>query len=110
MSTIKSSREIGDIFHRARRISHPLLIALIARTPDGRGPHGRVAFIAGKKVGNAVIRNRVKRVLREGARETGIPWDGVDVLLMATSKTPSASHDALTAAFADVAARAKARP
>lgn len=76
MSTIKSSREIDTIFRTATRVAHPLLIALIAQTPEGRGPSGRVAFIAGKKLGNAVYgtvpdglcgkRSGVPRVLGQG--------------------------------------------
>ena len=54
MSTIKSSREIDSIFRDSRRVAHPLVIALIAKTPEGRGHNGRVAFIAGKKLGPAV--------------------------------------------------------
>ena len=74
MTTIKSSREIDMVFRTATRVAHPLLIALIAQTPEGRGPQGRVAFIAGKRLGGAVLRNRSRRVLREAARRAGAPW------------------------------------
>lgn len=98
MSTIRSSREIDTVFRTARRVAHPLLIALIAQTPEGRGRAGRVAFIAGKKLGNAVLRNRSKRVLREAARRAGAPWDGYDILLVARPGTAVASPDELDAA------------
>ena len=52
---------------------------------------GRVAFAAGKRLGNAVYRNRCKRVLREAAREAGLPRDGYDVVLLATDKTHDSS-------------------
>ena len=90
VSTIKSSREIDSIFRDSRRVAHPLVIALIAKTPEGRGHDGRVAFIAGKKLGPAVQRNRAKRVLREAARAAGGPWPGFDVALIATRKTGAA--------------------
>lgn len=47
------------------------------------GLAGRVAFIAGKKSGNAVWRNSAKRRMREICRALGGPWEGADVLLVA---------------------------
>lgn len=90
MTTLRSSREIDRMFREARRASHPLLFVLAQPTPPGRGPSGRVAFIAGKKLGTAVKRNRAKRVLREASRRTGAPWQGWDVVLLARELTAAA--------------------
>jgi ribonuclease P protein component len=106
MSTIKSTREIDTIFRTATRVAHPMLIALIARTPEGRGPSGRVAFIAGKKLGSAVMRNRSRRVLREAARRAGAPWPGQDVALIARPSTATATVAELDAALSSIMARA----
>jgi ribonuclease P protein component len=106
MSTIKSTREIDAIFRTATRIAHPTLIALVARTPEGRGHTGRVAFIAGKKLGGAVLRNRCRRVLREAARRAGAPWTGYDVALIARSGTATATVDELDTALANIVTRA----
>jgi len=107
MSTIKSSREIDSIFRDSRRVAHPLVIALIAKTPEGRGPGGRVAFVAGKRLGNAVTRNRSKRVLRAAARRAGAPWPGHDVVLIATVRTKTATEGDLDKALARLVARAE---
>jgi ribonuclease P protein component len=109
VSTIKSSREIDTIFRTANRVAHPLLIALISQTPEGRGPQGRVAFIAGKKLGNAVMRNRSRRVLREAARRAAAPWAGHDVALIARPGTATSSHAELDRALASVLERAGLR-
>ena len=106
MSTIKSTREIDAIFRTAARVAHPLLIALIARTPEGRDPSGRVAFIAGKRLGNAVLRNRCRRVLREAVRRAPGPWAGHDVALVARPGTPTASRAELDAAVGSLVTRA----
>ena len=110
MSTIKSSREIDAIFRTATRVAHPLLIALIAQTPEGRGPSGRVAFIAGKKLGNAVLRNRCRRVMREAVRRSGGPWAGFDVALIARPRTATASRAELDTSLTSVMSRAGLRP
>ena len=99
MGTIKSSREIDRVFGKAKRSAHPLIIVLATETPDGRGQPGRVAYIAGKKLGNAVIRNRSKRVLREAARRCEGPWDGYDILLIARPGTKDAACSELDAAL-----------
>lgn len=105
-TTIRGSREIDAVFKEARRVAHPLVIALIGETPHGRGPQGRVAFIAGKRMGGAVTRNRSKRVLRETVRRVGRAWPGHDVLLVARSHTATASPSELDRALADVLDRA----
>jgi ribonuclease P protein component len=106
MSTIKSSREIDVIFNGATRVAHPLLIALIAKTPEGRGPHGRVAFVAGKRLGGAVLRNRCRRVLREAARRASVPWPGNDIVLIARPGTATATPATLDVALRSILAKA----
>lgn len=74
----------------------------VARTPyfrmcyrAGEGPPG-VAFLAGKKVGGAVKRNRAKRVLREAVRTSNADLSGIETLVFV------ASHRAATARYSDV--------
>lgn len=105
MCTIRSSKEIDAVFRSARRVSHPLLIALVAQTPPGRGHSGRVAFIAGKRMGGAVVRNRAKRVMRAAAARAHGPWPGYDVLLVARPATARAGAAELDAALASLVRR-----
>jgi ribonuclease P protein component len=109
MSTIKSTREIDTIFRTSTRVAHPMLIALVARTPEGRGQSGRVAFVAGKKLGGSVLRNRCRRVMKEAARRAGAPWPSFDVVFIARPGTATGSPDELDAAFNSVIARAGVR-
>lgn len=55
------------------------------------GGSGRVAFIAAKRLGNAVTRNRCKRLLRAAAQECSLPVEGQAMLLFATPKTFASS-------------------
>lgn len=48
-------------------------------------------FVAGKRLGGAVWRNRAKRVMRDAVRRAGGPWAGFDVALVATRETAQAA-------------------
>lgn len=97
MRTIRSAAEIDGLFREGTRVSHPLLLVL-AR--DSRDPDGRVVFVAGRKLGNAVARNRAKRVLREALRRAGGPWPGTDMALIARPGTGAAAPRELDEALA----------
>lgn len=88
--TIKSTDEIDTLFKTAQRISTANLIVLLSETKGKRGLTGRVAFIAGKRLGSAPLRNRAKRLMREAAFYAQAPWDGFDVVFIARNETASA--------------------
>jgi ribonuclease P protein component len=90
-NTIKSSNEISSLFKTAHKITTDSFIALSDRTNEERGPRGRVAFVAGKRLGNAPRRSRAKRLMREAAREAGFPQQGFDVVFIARERTARSS-------------------
>lgn len=91
MDTIKSSTEISQLFSAGKRYKTPYITFIVEeRAPVQDRGHdvqhdrpGRVAFIAGKKLGNAVWRNSAKRRMRAICHELGGPWPGKDVVLLA---------------------------
>jgi ribonuclease P protein component len=90
---------MDEMFREGTRVTHQLATALIRLTPPERGPEGRVAFVAGKKLGNAVLRNRSKRVLRAAVMRSGGPWAGADVVLIARPGTAHAAPERLDEAI-----------
>ena len=62
------------------------------------GPSGRVAFIAGKKNGNAVWRNSAKRRMRAVCCDLGGPWQNLTILFIANRKTTQAEYTKLLSA------------
>ncbi|MBA4369967.1 MAG: ribonuclease P protein component [Coriobacteriaceae bacterium] len=105
VTTIKTSREIDRVFRDGARVSHPLITAIGAISPAEAAGAGRVAFIAGKKVGGAVRRNRAKRVMREACRRTGGPWAGWDIALVARAETGASGASELEAALSALVRR-----
>ena len=93
--TIKSSQDIERLFRQGRYYKTKYFSARILDTPQERDRSGRVAFLAGKRLGNAVYRNRCKRVLREMCRRAQGPWPGYDVAFIAVQRTPIATQHQL---------------
>jgi ribonuclease P protein component len=77
--------------------SHPLLTARFLRTELGTT---RFGLATGRKLGNAVVRNRVRRRLREALRVMAPSFQpGWDVLIIARPAIVEADHDALVGAL-----------
>ncbi len=91
MRTLTAHTDIDRLFAGGRRVSHPALLVLGAASPGGADAPGRVIFIAGKRLGNAVLRNRCKRVMRDAMRRAGGPFPGWDIALIARGRTARAT-------------------
>lgn len=100
MDTIKSSAEISDLFASGMRVKSAYFTLIIGEAKEKgktekvkqHGREGRVAFIAGKKLGGAVWRNAAKRRMRALCRDMGGPWAGYDVIFLAKSSLTTASY------------------
>lgn len=90
LETIKSGTEISDLFVHGRRFSSPYLTLIIMKIQHGQ--RGRVAFIAGKKLGNAVWRNKAKRRMRALCKDCGGSWAKYDVIFLAKSPINEATY------------------
>jgi len=84
MDTIKSSTDISLLFDQGQRYQTPFLTLIVLETRDQiRYSDGRVAFIAGKKNGNAVWRNRAKRRMRSLCIDADLVVPGFDIVFLA---------------------------
>ena len=99
---MRSSKDFQRTTRRGVRVGRPTLVVHAARIPDGDATVGasagrsapRVGFIVDRSLGNAVIRNRVKRRLRHlvaarvaeapaGIDIAGIDIAGIDIVVRA---------------------------
>lgn len=92
METIKSSGEISEIFSKGKRSGNRYISLFYVNalsdsqdinTAFKHDREGRVAFIAGKRNGNAVWRNSAKRRMRAIIQDLNPDFTGLDVLIIA---------------------------
>lgn len=71
-----AASRISEIHRRGRSLANGLLVMRVL--PNGLD-RSRFCFVTGKRVGNAVVRNRVKRRLREVMRSSAAApgWDTI---------------------------------
>ena len=67
---------------------------------------GQYGFVAGKRLGKAQVRNRVKSLLREAARAT-FTKSGWDLVFVARSQTTATSYHELEASVTGLLRRAR---
>ena len=68
----------------------------------------RIGFAAGKRLGGAVVRNRVKRLLREAYRLQQVQLiSGVDLVLVGRQPMVGADYKVVAKAFLDLCNRAR---
>jgi ribonuclease P protein component len=108
---LTKSTDIERVRRAGKSYAHPLMVLIVAQSAEN---FTRIGVAAGKSVGNAVNRNRAKRLLRSAVRP--ILQDitpGWDILLLARKplatadvhQTTTALRQLLERAFKDIAPR-----
>ncbi|MFD2368942.1 ribonuclease P protein component [Brevibacillus sp. GCM10020057] len=103
---LKKNEQFQAVFQRGSSAANKQFVLYTARQ------EGQAAFRAGisvsKKIGNAVIRNRVKRLIREAvARLEPVIPTGVDLVIIARPGVELMSLEAIEQSLLHVMKRAK---
>lgn len=101
---LKREADFNRVRERGRNYSNRY-VALYALPNDLR--HTRVGLAAGKKLGKAHIRNRIKRIMREAIRlNYARIRPGLDFLLVARAATVDQNYATIAPAVLDLLRRA----
>lgn len=81
---LKDNRVFQGLYKKGRYTASKFSVIYIR--PNGR-PFNRFGITAGKKIGNAVCRNRAKRLIRLAYRENEVNMPvGMDIVIVARSR------------------------
>jgi len=96
-------RDFAAVYRKGRAFAHPLVVL---RLLPNQLPYSRYGFVVSKTVGKAVVRNQVRRRLREGIR-TLLVQPGWDIVVIARRKAAAADFHTLRRATAGLLSRAE---
>lgn len=111
VETLKKPRDFDRVFRQGRSVAAPQLVLYAVRRPRPGGAStrsvGRVAFCVSRKLGKAVLRNRMRRRLREVYRLNREKLSfRCDLILLARPATLNATFQDLERTFLTLAGRA----
>jgi ribonuclease P protein component len=99
---LRKNSEFDTAYAQGKTWADNLLVLKVL--PNGL-QHNRYGFVAGKRVGNAVVRNRVKRRLREAMRSVPAK-EGWDIVVIARGRAAGASYQQLRGSLIGLLRRA----
>lgn len=91
-SRIKTPPEFRRVFDRGRKVVGRHFVVFFRAH---RGTHPRLGLAVGRRVGNAVRRNRLKRLIRESFRHHQELFGPRDIVVVARSSAEKAPAEAL---------------
>ena len=93
METIKKNREFRYIYSTKKSIADSLLVIYKSKATT---PNNRFGITVSSKVGNAVVRNKIRRRLKEILRLYGDEIKvGFDIIILARVRAKNANYDEL---------------
>ncbi len=86
-NVLRKKKDFSSIYNRGKSVGEKFVVVFSKKNALA---YNRTAFLASKKVGNSVIRNRARRLMKESYRELESKLDlGNDLIFIARSTITS---------------------
>ncbi len=106
MSRLKKRADFLNARNGARSHERAFVLQLVER--EDKEPQFRIGYTVTKKIGNSVVRSRIKRRLREAVKNADVPADiaGCDAVLIARVEALDEPFETLTSSVSRGLAKA----
>lgn len=103
---LRKNKNFQAVYRTGKSYANRMMVVYVL--PQA-GSERRIGFAAGKRLGKAVVRNRVKRLMREVYRlnQYRLVDEGADLVLVGRQAMVKADLPAVTRAFLDLCGRAR---
>ncbi|HYP78085.1 MAG TPA: ribonuclease P protein component [Polyangiaceae bacterium] len=99
-SRVRKRVEFLKIQDGGLRVSTPRFVLILAASAAPNSALPRLGITASRRVGNAVVRSRAKRLVREAFRATRELWPpGIDLVVIVKRATGESKLDSVIAEF-----------
>lgn len=99
--SLRNSIQFSNVYKNGRSKANKYLIMYIL---ENNTPYNRLGISVSKKVGNSVIRHRIKRLLKESYRlQENMFNSGLDIVVIARGSASSISFKDMDSAFLHLA-------
>ncbi|MBP2642338.1 MAG: rnpA [Firmicutes bacterium] len=101
---LKKNKHFQAVYRHAKSVANRYMVLYVLKR---KGGPGQVGFAAGKRLGNAVVRNRVKRLLREAYRLNCHKLnDGFDLIIVGRQAVIDKGYSPVEDSFINLCSRA----
>ncbi len=99
-ATLKKTYEFKKVYRKGKSVANALVVLYYLKREDNCL---KIGYSVSKKIGKAVVRNRVKRLLRESYRHNKSKLKtGFDLVLIARNSINTKSYQQVESALLDV--------
>ena len=97
---VRKRAEFLKIQDGGLRVSTPRFVLILSASAAPHASEPRLGITASRRVGNAVVRSRAKRLIREAFRATRELWPaGIDLVVIVKRATGESKLDSVIAEF-----------
>ena len=96
--SLKKNEDFGRVYRQGKSYGNRLLVMYVLE--KGQGLENRVGISVSKKVGNSVVRHRIKRIVRECFRTHWQQWKaGYDIVVIARQNVKDKNYQEIESAL-----------